>query len=134
MWAGFAAAYINGYITGPVVTTYIGKGYGGILAAITAAVAGLLSLPNTLGWVPASAKKYYMVGGPLCFALVGLLPLVVGYGTIGHWGSGWGLIIFFVLQGVSACIALGVVWCGVSDHGGGSWGVACGSPRIRRSS
>merc|ERR1711871_811505 len=67
---------------------------------ITAAVAGLLSLPNTVGWLPASAKKYYMVGGPLCFALLGLLPLVVGYGTIGHWGNGWGLIIFYVLQGL----------------------------------
>jgi len=97
---GFAAAYINGYITGPVVTTYIGAGYGGILAAITAAVAALLSLPNTLGWVPAGAKKYYMVGGPLCFALVGFLPIVVGYGKIGHWAGGWGLILFYVLQGL----------------------------------
>merc|ERR1711988_135402 len=53
---GIAASYMNGYVTGPVVKMYIGGGYGGYLAAITAAVAALISLPNTLKLIPESSK------------------------------------------------------------------------------
>merc|ERR1711959_48452 len=96
---GFAAAYMNGFVTGPVVTYYLGGGYGGYLASITAAVAGILSIPNVLGLVKPEWKRYYMIGGPICFGLVGLLPLAVGYDHGGLLG-GKGLILLYVLQGL----------------------------------
>ena len=45
---GVAAAYMNGVVTGPVATYYLGAGYGGYLLSLTAAVAALISVPNTL--------------------------------------------------------------------------------------
>jgi len=93
----FSGAYLNAYITGQVATYYLGGGYGGYLAAITAGIAGLLSLPNALGLVKPEWKKYYMILGPCSFAMVGLLPLVVGFHTLGNWN---GIILIFVFQGL----------------------------------
>jgi len=94
---GLAAAYMNGMVTGPVVTYYVGGGYGGYLLSLTAVVAALISFPNTLKLVSASSKPYFMVIGPACFALIGLLPLVFGYDS---WLGGKNLIVLYVLQGI----------------------------------
>lgn len=94
---GVVAAYVNGYLISPVGTRYLGAGYGGYLAAVTAGVAALLSVPTVLNLIQPSWKKYYMIFGPLCFGLVCFLPLTLGYGRLGNWG---GIVTLFVLQGV----------------------------------
>jgi len=92
-----SAAYMNGMVTGPVATYYLGAGYGGYLLALTAAIAALVSLPNTLKLIPASSKPYFMCAGPACFLAIGLLPLVFGYDG---WLGGKGLLVMYALQGV----------------------------------
>ena len=57
-----------------------------------------ISLPFADDRVKPEWKKFYMVGGPLCFGLVGLLPLAFGFDKLGNWG---GIVTLFVLQGVS---------------------------------
>merc|ERR1712195_72223 len=94
---GISAAYMNGMVTGPVVTYYLGSGYGGYLLSLTAVIAAMVSVPNTLKLVPASSKPYFMIVGPACFALIGLLPLLSGYDG---WLGGKGLLVLYVLQGV----------------------------------
>eukprot|EP00658_Telonema_sp_P-2_P009584 TRINITY_DN13575_c0_g1_i5.p1 TRINITY_DN13575_c0_g1~~TRINITY_DN13575_c0_g1_i5.p1 ORF type:complete len:401 (-),score=102.85 TRINITY_DN13575_c0_g1_i5:460-1662(-) len=110
---GVTAAYINSYTTSVVATHFLGSGYAGYLAAITAGVAALLSFPLTnLGLITSglcgmelsketekSFKRSAMVVGPICFALVSLLPIIMGYKSsgIGNWG---GLVLLYVLQGV----------------------------------
>merc|ERR1712166_1361607 len=44
-----------------------------------------------------SSKPYFMIVGPACFALIGLLPLLSGYDG---WLGGKGLLVLYVLQGV----------------------------------
>lgn len=106
-----AAAYMNAYVTGIPANYFLGKGYGGYLAAITAAVAAVLSFPisnmkmvyhsltggNLEQKDQASIKKSAMVIGPISFGLVSLLPLVVGYQHLGSWS---GLVALFALQGI----------------------------------
>merc|ERR1740115_136457 len=87
---GISAAYMNGMVTGPVVTYYLGSGYGGYLLSLTAVIAAMVSVPNTLKLVPASSKPYFMIVGPACFALIGLLPLLSGYDG---WLGGKGLLL-----------------------------------------
>jgi len=94
---GISAAYMNGMVTGPVATYYLGAGYGGYLLSLTAAIAALVSLPNTLKLIPASSKPYFMCAGPICFFLIGLLPLLSGYDG---WLGGKGLLVLYALQGV----------------------------------
>eukprot|EP00656_Telonema_subtile_P046490 TRINITY_DN5296_c0_g1_i3.p1 TRINITY_DN5296_c0_g1~~TRINITY_DN5296_c0_g1_i3.p1 ORF type:complete len:512 (-),score=149.29 TRINITY_DN5296_c0_g1_i3:66-1601(-) len=108
---GIAAAYMNSYVTGIVLTFYLGGGYGGYLAAITAATAALLSFPLTnMSLITQKGcgrtldqntqtqfKKGAMVLGPISFALVCFLPIAVGYENLGTWG---GLVMLYVLQGV----------------------------------
>jgi len=94
---GISAAYMNGFVIGTVAPLYIGNGYAGYLASITAATAALVSVPTVLKLVKPEWKKFYMVGGPLCFGLVGLLPLAFGFDKLGNWG---GIVTLFVLQGL----------------------------------
>ena len=67
---GIAAAYTNGYLIPTVAPHYLQGNYGGYLAALTAAVAAMISIPTTLGIIKAEWKKYYMFFGPLGFGLV----------------------------------------------------------------
>ena len=50
---------MNGVVTGPVATYYLGAGYGGYLLSLTAAVAALISVPNTLKLYVHSIQTYY---------------------------------------------------------------------------
>jgi len=94
---GIVSAYLNGYLIGQVASRYIGVGYAGYLASIIAVVAAMISIPNAFGLIPAEWARYYMFGGPVGFGLVVLLPIILGFGTLGNWG---GLVTLFVLHGI----------------------------------
>lgn len=99
---GFSMSYMNGYVTGIVVPFYIenGKSYSGYLLALSATVAGMVTLPSSFGYfADLRSKRYLMVFAPVSFAVVVGLPLCLGFGNVAG-SSGWGLVVLFVLQGL----------------------------------
>mmetsp|Transcript_17882 Transcript_17882/g.32373 ORF Transcript_17882/g.32373 Transcript_17882/m.32373 type:complete len:498 (-) Transcript_17882:621-2114(-) len=95
---GFTGAFVNSFVNGQVVAqSQLGSSsYVGMLTAITAAVAAIMSL--VFGQVSQRiGKGPVLIAGALCFFLVGFLFLV--HPTLQTWG--WtSLLTVYCLQGI----------------------------------
>jgi MFS family permease len=95
---GFTGAFVNSFVNGQVVAqSQLGSSsYVGMLTAITAAVAAIMSL--VFGRVSQRiGKGPVLISGALCFFLVGFLFLV--HPTLQTWG--WpSLLTVYCLQGI----------------------------------
>jgi len=98
---GFAAAYLNGYINGHWQKEAIGGGeFIGFLGAIICLIATVSS--KFYGWVSdrLGSKVPVLLFGSSCFILIGVLSFVSAPDGKGPGGWGWGIMVFYVLQGL----------------------------------
>merc|ERR1712048_701933 len=99
---GFCAAYLNGYINGKWQEEALGSGQLiGFLGAIICAIATISSkiygrISDRLG-----TKVPIVFLGSLCFILIGLLSFVPFPNGKGPGGWGWGIMVFYLLQGLA---------------------------------
>lgn len=96
---GFSVAWLNGYVNG----TYLEKAVSstdfiGFLGALIAFIAAVSS--RVFGCINKSTGKLpIVVLGAVCFLLVGVLSKITAPNGEGPGGWGWGIIVFYFLQG-----------------------------------
>jgi len=102
---GFSVAYVNGYINGNSsgwLTAAIPNGgfFVGFLGAIIAAVATVSSWLYGLAAESMGTKLPVVVFGACCFLAIALLSLITAPDGEGPGGWGWGIVVFYLLQGL----------------------------------
>lgn len=98
---GMASAYLNGYINGTWQKEALGSGaLIGFLGAIICAIATVSSKIYGVVSDRLGSKVYVLVFGSLCFALMAVLSFITAPNGKGPGGWGWGIMVFYVLQGL----------------------------------
>jgi len=98
---GFCAGYLNGYINGTWLKQAINNtSFIGMLGALVCLVATASSKVYGLVSARMGTKIPILLLGSLCFILIGLLSFITYPGGKGPGGWGWGIVVFYVLQGM----------------------------------
>jgi len=98
---GFAAAYLNGYINGNWQAEALGNGdLIGFLGAIICLIATISSKAYGVIADRLGSKVPVVFFGSCCFIMIGLLSFVTWPNGKGPGGWGWGIMVFYVLQGL----------------------------------
>jgi len=103
---GFSVAWLNGYVNANYQSDALSSvlddpsTFLGVLGALIALVAGISSKLFALVSSDETKKMFVVALGALCFFLVGALSQVSYPNGKGPGGWGWGIVIFYVLQGL----------------------------------
>jgi hypothetical protein len=98
---GFAAAYLNGYINGKWQKEALGSGdLIGFLGAIICAIATVSSIAYGKIAAVLGTKVPILCFGSACFVLMGVLSFISYPDGRGPGGWGWGIVVFYILQGL----------------------------------
>ncbi|CAE8733026.1 unnamed protein product [Polarella glacialis] len=97
---GFSVAWLNGYVNAHFLKDAVSStSFIGFLGALITFIAGVSS--KLFGWIGGrSGKGPILLLGSVCFLLVGLLSLITAPAGRGPGGWGWGILAFYVLQGL----------------------------------
>lgn len=96
---GFSAAYLNGFINAKWLHEALSKDFIGFLGAVICLIATLSS--KVFGLVAEKSGKLPIIAlGSLCFLGIALLSFVKAPEGKGPGSWGWGIIVFYVLQGM----------------------------------
>lgn len=98
---GLSAGFINFYVNRTIVAEHHGPGYVGLMMAIATFTSAVMAYPisnlsNYLG-----SSWLAIVVGCVCFALQGLLILVIPTGTTSLLSF---LVIYYIIHGVAKCV------------------------------
>jgi len=102
---GFSVAYVNGYINGNSsgwlnAALPNGQVFIGFLGAVIAAVATISSWMYGMAAEKMGTKLPVVVFGSCCFLTIAFLSFITAPGGEGPGGWGWGIVIFYLLQGL----------------------------------
>lgn len=97
---GLSAGLVDTYVNGVIVKNYIGDGYIGILSGLVTLSAALLAAPFAIvgNSREGRGKDWIMIGGGLCFAVGGLMLLVLTDAQIARWPV---IIAYYIFHGAA---------------------------------
>lgn len=96
---GFSVAWLNGYVNGNYLAKAVSStSFIGFLGALIALIAAISS--RIFGWISRTwGKMPIVLIGAICFFLVGALSKITAPNGEGPGGWGWGIVVFYLLQG-----------------------------------
>jgi hypothetical protein len=98
---GFAAAYLNGYINANWMRKALNSDvFIALLGAVICFIATVSS--KVYGWVAeyTGTKLPILVFGSICFLTMAILSFITAPNGEGPGGWGWGIVVFYILQGL----------------------------------
>jgi len=97
---GFSAAYLAGYINANWESKALNPDFIGFLGAVICLIATISSKVYAVAAERMGTKLPIVVLGSLCFFAIALLSFVTAPNGEGPGGWGWGIMVFYILQGM----------------------------------